>query len=139
MRGLASEGVRYQGCLYIGLILTASGPMVLEFSCRLGDPETQAIVARMDFDLAQALSDLAAGTLEPSQLKWKPGASVCVVIASEGYPGKYAVGKKIDGLTDVRRISGVEVFHAGTQRQRDSIIATGGRAFALTPPGAALD
>src|SRR5260370_5071937 len=138
MRGLASEGVRYQGFLYIGLMLTASGPMVLEFNCRLGDPETQAIVARMECDLAQALSDLAAGTLEPSQVKWKPGARFCVVIASEGHPGKYALGKKIDGLTDVRRISGVEVFHAGTQRQGDSIIATGGRGLGGTAAGASM-
>jgi phosphoribosylamine--glycine ligase len=139
LRGLAAEGIRYQGFLYIGLMLTASGPKVLEFNCRLGDPETQAIVARMDFDLAQVLADLAAGTLEPSRLKWKPGASGCVVIASEGYPGKYAVGKKIDGLTDVGRINGVDVFHAGTQRQGDSIIATGGRVLSVTAAGDSID
>src|SRR6266403_419625 len=108
MRGLASEGISYQGFLYIGLMLTAYGPKVLEFNCRLGDPETQAIVARMDFDLAQVLGDLAAGILEPSRLKWKPGASVCVVMASGGYPGKFATGKKIEGLTDAERITGVE-------------------------------
>jgi phosphoribosylamine---glycine ligase len=139
LRGLAAEGIHYQGFLYIGLMLTAYGPKVLEFNCRLGDPETQAIVARMDFDLAQVLADVAAGTLEPSRLKWKPGASVCVVIASEGYPGKYAVGNKIDGLTDVKRINGVEVFHAGTQRQGDSIIATGGRVLGVTAAGASMD
>jgi len=139
LRGLAAEGISYQGFLYIGLMLTTSGPQVREFNCRLGDPETQAIVARMDFDLAQVLAALAAGTLEPSRLQWKPGASVCVVIASEGYPGKYAVGKKIDGLTDVKRISGVEVFHAGTQRQGDSIIASGGRVLGVTAAGASID
>ena len=139
LRGLAAEGIDYQGFLYIGLMLTASGPKVLEFNCRLGDPETQAIVARMDFDLAQVLADLAAGTLEPSRLKWKPGASVCVVIASGGYPGKYSIGKKIDGLTDARRINGVEVFHAGTQRQGDSIVANGGRVLGVTAAGASID
>jgi phosphoribosylamine--glycine ligase len=139
LRGLTAEGIHYQGFLYVGLMLTASGPKVLEFNCRLGDPETQAIVARMDFDLAQVLADFAAGTLEPSRLKWKQGASVCVVIASEGYPGKYAVGRKIDGLTDVKRINGVEVFHAGTQRQGDSIIATGGRVLGVTAAGASID
>jgi phosphoribosylamine--glycine ligase len=139
LRGLTAEGIHYQGFLYVGLMLTASGPKVLEFNCRLGDPETQAIVARMDFDLAQVLADLAAGTLEPLRLRWKPGASVCVVIASEGYPGKYTVGKKIDGLTYVKRISGVEVFHAGTQRQGDSIIATGGRVLGVTAASASID
>jgi phosphoribosylamine--glycine ligase len=139
LRGLTAEGIHYQGFLYVGLMLTASGPKVLEFNCRLGDPETQAIVARMDFDLAQVLTDLAAGTLEPSRLKWKQGASVCVVIASEGYPGKYAVGRKIDGLTDVKRVNGVEVFHAGRQRQGDSIIATGGRVLGVTAASASID
>ena len=87
LQGLASEGIVYQGFLYFGLMLTAAGPKLLEFNCRLGDPETQAIVARMDFDLAQALTELADGKLEPARLKWKPGASVCVVMAAEGYPG----------------------------------------------------
>jgi len=139
MAALTSDVFGYRGFLYFGLMLTSAGPKVLEFNCRLGDPETQAIVARMDFDLAQVLAALAAGTLEPSRLQWKPGASVCVVIASEGYPGKYAVGKKIDGLTDVKRISGVEVFHAGTQRQGDSIIASGGRVLGVTAAGASID
>src|SRR5271168_154974 len=80
IRGLASDGVRYQGFLYFGLMLTESGPKVLEFNCRLGDPETQAIVARMDFDLAEVLADVAAGILDPSKIRWKPGASVCVVL-----------------------------------------------------------
>src|SRR4029077_6062940 len=117
MHGLASEGILYQGLLYVGLMLTASGPKVLEFNCRLGDPETQAIIARMDFDLAQVLAELAAGILEPCRLKWKRGASACVVIASGGYPGKFETGKRIDGLTDAGRVAGVRVFHAGTRRE----------------------
>ena len=132
MQGLASEGILYQGFLYIGLMLTASGPKVLEFNCRLGDPETQAIVARMDFDLAQVLAELASGILEPARLKWKPGASVCVVMASGGYPGKFATGKKIEGLTDAERITGVEVFHAGTVRDGGSIVTSGGRVLGVT-------
>src|SRR6202048_4375206 len=107
LEGLAADGIRYQGFLYIGVMLTASGPKVLEFNCRLGDPETQAIVARMDFDLAEVLAEAAAGTLEPSSLRWKPGASVCVVIASGGYPGKFLTGKAIGGLTDAEAINGV--------------------------------
>jgi phosphoribosylamine--glycine ligase len=132
LQGLASEGIFYQGFLYIGLMLTASGPKVLEFNCRLGDPETQAIVARMDFDLAQVLSELASGILEPARLKWKPGASVCVVMASGGYPGKFVTGKRIDGLTDAERVNAVRVFHAGTAREGDSIVTSGGRVLGVT-------
>ena len=132
MQGLASEGIFYQGFLYIGLMLTASGPKVLEFNCRLGDPETQAIVARMDFDLAQVLAELASGILEPARLKWKPGASVCVVMASGGYPGRFATGKKIEGLTDAERVNGVKVFHAGTARDGDSLVTDGGRVLGVT-------
>ncbi len=138
MRGLASEGILYQGFLYVGLMLTASGPKVLEFNCRLGDPETQAIVARMDFDLAQVLAELAAGILEPSRLKWKSGASVCVVIASGGYPGKFEAGKRIEGLTATERMSGVKVFHAGTRRQGDYILTSGGRVLGVTARDASL-
>jgi phosphoribosylamine--glycine ligase len=139
MRGLASEGILYQGFLYIGLMLTVSGPKVLEFNCRLGDPETQAIVARMDFDLAQVLAELASGTLEPARLKWKPGASVCVVMASAGYPGKFATGKRVDGLTDAGRVNGVKVFHAGTVRDRGSIVTAGGRVVGVTAAGASVE
>ncbi len=138
MRGLASEGILYQGFLYVGLMLTASGPKVLEFNCRLGDPETQAIVARMDFDLAQVLAELAAGILEPSRLKWESGASVCVVIASGGYPGKFEAGKRIEGLTATERMSGVKVFHAGTRRQGDYILTSGGRVLGVTARDASL-
>jgi phosphoribosylamine--glycine ligase len=83
--GLASDQISYQGFLYIGLMLTSCGPKVLEFNCRLGDPETQPIAARLDFDLAAVLADVTKGTLDPSKLTWKPGASVCVVLASGGY------------------------------------------------------
>ena len=139
MRGLASEGMLYQGFLYFGLMLTAAGPKVLEFNCRLGDPETQAIIMRMDFDLAQVLSELAAGILEPARLRWKPGASVCVVMASGGYPGRFAAGKKIEGLTDAERVNGVRVFHAGTARQGASIVTSGGRVLGVTAPGTSVE
>ena len=139
LSGLANEGIVYQGFLYIGLMLTREGPKVLEFNCRLGDPETQAIVARMDFDLAQVLSELAAGILEPARLRWKPGASVCVVMASGGYPGKFASGKEIDGLTDAALVNGVKIFHAGTARRGESIVTTGGRVLGVTAADASLD
>src|SRR5881392_442599 len=105
LQGLAADGIPYQGFLYIGLMLTKSGPKVLEFNCRLGDPEAQAILARIDFDLAEVLSDVGAGRLDPSKLCWKTGASACVVLTSGGYPGKFETGKKIDGLTTAERIT----------------------------------
>jgi phosphoribosylamine--glycine ligase len=138
LRGLATDGIPYQGFLYIGLMLTKSGPQVLEFNCRLGDPETQAIVARMDFDLAEVLSDVAIGRLQASKLKWKPGASACVVLASGGYPGKFETGKRIDGLTDVEQITGVKVLHAGTRLSRGTLLTSGGRVLGVTAAGRTL-
>src|SRR5229473_5593399 len=92
----------------------------------------------MDFDLAELLAELAAGILEPTRLRWKPGTSVCVVIASGGYPGKFGTGKRIEGLTDAECVNGVKVFHAGTRRQGDSILTSGGRVLGVTVPDATL-
>ncbi|PYT56742.1 MAG: phosphoribosylamine--glycine ligase, partial [Acidobacteria bacterium] len=139
LRGLASDAIPYQGFLYIGLMLTKSGPKVLEFNCRLGDPEAQAIAARMDFDVAEVLRDVAAGTLQPSKLGWKSGASVCVVLASGGYPGKFEVGKRIEGLTSTEQITGVKVLHAGTKRVGEAIVTSGGRVLGVTAAGPSLD
>jgi phosphoribosylamine---glycine ligase len=139
LRGLASDGIPYQGFLYIGLMLTKSGPKVLEFNCRLGDPEAQAIVARFDFDLAEVLQDVADGNLKAYKLRWKSGASVCVVLASGGYPGKFEVGKRIEGLTAAEQITGVKVLHAGTKRLDEAIVTSGGRVLGVTASGASLD
>src|SRR5438093_5922126 len=95
LQGLAADGIPYQGFLYVGLMLTKSVPKVLEFNCRLGDPQAQAILASIDFDLAEVLRDVGAGRLEASKLHWKDGASVCVVLTSGGYPGKFDIGKKV--------------------------------------------
>jgi phosphoribosylamine---glycine ligase len=138
LRGLANDGIPYQGFLYIGLMLTKDGPRVLEFNCRLGDPEAQAIVARMDFDLAEILADVAAEQLEPAKLRWKKGASACVVLASGGYPGKFETGKRIEGLTANNNNSGVEVFQAGTKKEHDSIVTSGGRVLGVTAAGDSL-
>jgi len=138
LHGLAADGIRYQGFLYIGLMLTKSGPKVLEFNCRLGDPETQAIVARMEFDLAEVLADVAEGRLDPAKLKWKHGASACVVLASGGYPGKSVSKKRIDGLTAVEAIAGVKVLHAGTIREGDSVLTSGGRVLGVAATGLTL-
>ena len=139
IQGLKSDGIRYRGFLYFGLMMTPSGPQVLEFNCRLGDPETQAIVARMDFDLAEVLEDTTAGRLDASKFRWKTGASVCVVAASGGYPGKFQTEKPISGLTDVNGQSGVQVFHAGTKLLGDSIVTSGGRVLGVTAQSSSLD
>jgi phosphoribosylamine--glycine ligase len=139
IRGLAMDGIPYQGFLYIGLMLTKDGPKVLEFNCRLGDPEAQAIMARMDFDLAEILADAAAKRLDPAKLRWKKGASVCVVLASGGYPGKFEIEKKIDGLTSINRNTGVEVFHAGTKLENDSVATSGGRVLGVTAAADSLE
>ena len=138
LAGLAAEGIPYQGFLYIGLMLAPSGPKVLEFNCRLGDPETQAIVARMDFDLAEFLRSIASGSLVASKLHWKPGASACVVLASRGYPGKFQTGKSIDGLASAEQIVGVKVLHAGTKRVGNEIVTSGGRVLGVTAVGPTL-
>lgn len=138
LRGLEAEGIPYQGFLYIGLMLSRSGPKVLEFNCRLGDPETQAIVARMDFDLAELLQDVAASRLDASKLGWKPGASACVVLASGGYPGRFGTGKKIEGLASAEQMIGVKILHAGTKRAGDEILTSGGRVLGVTAVGPTL-
>jgi phosphoribosylamine--glycine ligase len=135
LRGLAADGIRYKGFLYVGLMLTKSGPKVLEFNCRLGDPETQAIAARMDFDLAEVLANLAAEELKAEKLKWRPGASACVVLASGGYPGKFESGKEIKGLTEAGQVADVKVLHAGTKRQGDALVTSGGRVLSVTASG----
>jgi phosphoribosylamine--glycine ligase len=133
------DGCAYRGFLYFGLMLTSSGPKVLEFNCRLGDPETQAIAARMDFDLAEVLAAIAEGKLATQALKWCPGASVCVVMASGGYPGNYATGKEIHGLEKVSAKPGVAVFHAGTKRERDVYYTSSGRVLGVTTVDDTLD
>jgi len=139
LRGLAKDGIRYRGFLYVGLMLTKEGPKVLEFNCRLGDPETQAIAARMDFDLAEVLSDVATGNLQPKKLKWKPGASACVVLASGGYPGKFESGKEIHGLAEAGKLADVKVLHAGTKSVDGRIVTRGGRVLGVTASGKSLD
>ena len=139
LRGLAADGIPYQGFLYIGLMLTKSGPKVLEFNCRLGDPEAQAILARIDFDLAEILTDVATERLDPSKLHWKPGASACVVLTSAGYPGKFESGKKIEGLTSLEQITGVKVLHAGTKLVGNTVVTNGGRVLGVTAAGKTLE
>jgi phosphoribosylamine--glycine ligase len=131
IQGMAAEGRPYKGFLYFGLMLTADGPKVLEFNCRMGDPETQAIVLRMDFDFAAACQAEVQGALREAKAPAKPGASVCVVMASGGYPGEFAVGKTISGL-DTAAAKNVRVFHAGTRREGERLVTSGGRVLGVS-------
>jgi phosphoribosylamine---glycine ligase len=138
IRGMAAEGRPYRGFLYFGLMLTADGPSVLEFNCRMGDPEAQAIIYRMDFDLAEALANCAAGKLDVGAIRWKREPSVCVVMASERYPAAPKVGQEINGLQDAEAIAGVKVFHAGTRREGAHYYTSSGRVLGVTCGGPTL-
>ena len=130
--GMKAEGVEYKGVLYCGLMMTARGPMVLEFNCRFGDPETQPIVMRMESDLAEALEASIEGRVSDGDFRWSNDASVCVVMASGGYPGTYDVGKKITGIEEEGKIGGVKVFHAGTTKHDGGYFTAGGRVLGVT-------
>lgn len=133
--GLRSDGVAYRGFLYFGLMLTAEGPKVLEFNCRLGDPETEAVLPRANFDFAQACMQAALGNLGEFEAKWIPGAGVCVVIASKGYPGEPKTGVAIHGLEDAAKVPGAVVFHAGTRMDGRECYTNGGRVLMVSAMG----
>ena len=135
MRGCAVEGIDFRGILYPGIMLTKSGPKVLEFNARFGDPETQVYLTRLENDLVELLDASVSGTLAEIELKWKPEASVCVVMASGGYPGNYEKGKPIRGLDNAAKLQGVKVFHAGTAVKENQIVTNGGRVLGVTALG----
>lgn len=137
--GLRKDEIPYRGFLYIGLMLTAQGPKVLEFNCRLGDPETQAILLRADFDFAEACLAATQGRLEGLTPRWSPAASAAIVVASEGYPEKPVVGKKIDGLKEASAVPGAVIFHAGTRREESEYYTSGGRVLAVCSAGETLE
>ncbi len=130
--GMKAEGSEFKGVLYCGLMMTARGPMVLEFNCRFGDPETQPILMRLESDLVDALQASIEGRVSDGDFKWSQDASVCVVMSSGGYPGTYAVGKRIDGLEEAGSVEGVKVFHAGTSRREGVCYTAGGRVLGVT-------
>jgi len=130
--GMAAEDAPFAGVLYIGLMMTARGPMVLEFNARFGDPETQAILTRLDSDLLGALEACVEGRLSEAELRWKPGASACVIAASAGYPGKYIAGRRISGLEEAARVPGVQIFHSGTSQVEGHYVTEGGRVLGVT-------
>jgi phosphoribosylamine--glycine ligase len=136
--GMKAEGAEYKGVLYCGLMMTARGPMVLEFNCRFGDPETQPILMRMESDLVEAIEASIDGRTSDGDFKWSPDAAVCVVIASGGYPGAYQAGKKIIGLEEAAKLEGVKVFHAGTSARDGAFYTSGGRVLGVTARAAEL-
>lgn len=138
VRGLRQEGRPYRGVIYAGLMLTAEGPMVLEFNCRFGDPETQAILPRLETDLFDVMLACARGDLGGRELRWRPEAAVCVVMASAGYPGPYRSGVPIKGLEGVACLKNVFVFHAGTARRDGELVTAGGRVLGVTALGAGV-
>jgi phosphoribosylamine--glycine ligase len=135
LRGCAEEKIDFRGIIYPGIMLTKSGVKVLEFNARFGDPETQVYLTRLENDLVELLDASVDGTLDKIELKWKPEASVCVVMASSGYPGNYEKGKLIRGLDDASKLPGVKVFHAGTAQSGNEIVTNGGRVLGVTALG----
>ncbi|MGI8965122.1 MAG: phosphoribosylamine--glycine ligase [Limisphaerales bacterium] len=132
LKGCAAEGIDFRGILYPGVMLTKNGPRVLEFNARFGDPETQVYLTRLETDLIELLNASIDGTLEKMELKWRPMSSVCVVMASGGYPENYAKGKIISGLDAAKQLPNTKVFHAGTARDGKNIVTSGGRVLGVT-------
>ena len=139
LRGLLQEGITFRGLLYPGLIITSEGGRVLEFNCRFGDPETQALLPRMKSDLVPLLEATIDGNLSKCTIEWDTRAAVTVVLASGGYPGKYETGKTISGLNDAAKLEDVQIFHAGTKRADDEVKTAGGRILAVTALGSTLE
>jgi phosphoribosylamine--glycine ligase len=135
LRGCAEAKINFCGILYPGIMLLKNGVRVLEFNARFGDPETQVYLTRLENDLVELLDASVNGTLDKIELKWKPAASVCVVMASGGYPGNYEKGKPIRGLDDAAKLPDVKVFHAGTAKNGNEIVTNGGRVLGVTALG----
>jgi phosphoribosylamine---glycine ligase len=135
LEGCAQEKIDFHGILYPGLMLTRSGPKVLEFNARFGDPETQVYLTRLENDLVDLLEASIDGQLHHCQLKWGPGSAVCVVMASGGYPDSYEKGKQIDGLKEAESAAKAKVFHAGTRLSDGRFLTSGGRVLGVTACG----
>ena len=129
----------YKGVIYIGLMITSSGPMVLEFNVRLGDPEAQVILSRMKSDIVTIMLATISGELDKVDLEWYPQASVCVVMASGGYPGSYDNGKEISGLDLLKNQDGISVFHAGTKSADGKVVTNGGRVLGVVASGGDIE
>ena len=135
VHAMNKEGRPYKGVIYIGLMITSAGPMVLEFNVRFGDPEAQVILTRMKSDIVPIMLATISGGLDNVDLEWLPQASVCVVMASGGYPGQYDNGKEIKGLDSLKNQEGISVFHAGTKSENEKIVTNGGRVLNVVACG----
>jgi phosphoribosylamine--glycine ligase len=138
IQGMKADGMEFKGILYCGLMMTAKGPMVLEFNARFGDPETQAILMRLDSDLVEAFEASVKGRISEGDFKWSPDPAVTVVMASGGYPGSYEAGKKIYGLSEAAKVDGVKIFHAGTTKRDGEYYTAGGRVLNISARAATL-
>ena len=136
VRAMQQEGRTYKGILYAGLMLTKTGPQILEFNARFGDPETQPLMVRMDTDIIPLFEACIDGTLSQCQVNWKNKSSVCVVMTAEGYPGTYQKGEIISGLQNANSTPEVVVFHSGTKEQDGKVLTNGGRVLGVTATGA---
>jgi len=133
--GMLREGIEYQGCLYAGLMLTPSGPKVLEFNCRFGDPETQPLMMRLRTDLVEVMLAMSEGRLDQIELNWDPRPAICVVATSKGYPGEYPTGIPITGIEQADAMPDVKVFHSGTKLLGKTLVTDGGRVLGATALG----
>jgi phosphoribosylamine---glycine ligase len=133
--GMLREGIEYQGCLFAGLMLTANGPKVLEFNCRLGDPETQPLMMRLQTDLVDVIVAMSEGKLDQIEMNWDRRPAICVIATSKGYPGEYSTGTPISGIIDADAMPDVKVFHSGTKMLGKSLVTDGGRVLGVTALG----
>ncbi|HVQ77701.1 MAG TPA: phosphoribosylamine--glycine ligase [Candidatus Binatia bacterium] len=138
LSAMAAEGAPYAGILFVGLMLTDGGPRVIEFNCRFGDPEAQALLPLLDEDCLALFEATASGTGLPARLRWAPAVSVCVVMASAGYPGGHGRGRAIDGVEAAEGLPGVRVFQAGTALREGRLVTAGGRVLGVQATGADL-
>jgi len=139
VRGMRRENIPYRGVLYGGFILTSSGPKLLEYNARFGDPETQVLVPLLKTDLLDVIMAVVDGRLDALRIQWRDEAAVCVVLASGGYPGAYETGKVISGLAEAAAMPGVSIYHAGTELREDgAVVTSGGRVLGVTATGATI-
>jgi phosphoribosylamine---glycine ligase len=140
LQGCRAEGFEFRGILFLGLMLTEAGAQVLEYNVRFGDPETQAIIARLETDFVEICEAILSQSLDKINIKWRAGASACVVLAARGYPQKPQTGDRVHGLEEARSLENVTIFHAGTARnEAGEIVTSGGRVLGITATGKDLD
>ncbi len=139
MNAMNSENRKFKGVLYFGLMLTSEGPKVLEYNARFGDPETQVVLPRLKTDIIEIFNAVVDEKLDKVKIEWEDNAAVCVILASGGYPGKYATGFEITGIDDAEKDPSVVVFHAGTKLQDGRYMTAGGRVLGVTATAATMD